>query len=522
MAMNQMGNISINAEQPGHNLRKGFPMNTLARICILLLISILILTPDRAIRADNPVPSQENGNGLVIVDAQTFVPDGKGGFQYPVAISDAGLTALDPIYAAGAWADGTSLLIIRLEPFVAAAAPVVFTLSPAPGVNQVESTADRIGSLTTAMPGIPAPDALNFGSTSVTVAAGSSPVIFYRPPNDFLAGALKTELTAQITATESGKVIASGTLELVRPTVILVHGFASGPATWGTINMNHTYGGMIGALLAICPTLTFDTVDYSNNATSGLDELAGDIPGQIATDILVARKKGLAATRPDLVAHSYGGLLSAWYAANMSNVTITRADGFANGFWSGRNDQYIRPNDFGKGDIRRLVTLGSPLNGSPLADGAEANYTANSILFKLTFLGYGGDGEAIDDLMNSGSAAKIIEQEKPAVAWVPVVGIAGTNPAGLQGAWAVVAGWAANAAGMNPQHCDLVVFDVSQEDVAGTPAIQMRTVTGVIHTGEPSDGNVENQVVQLLDLSGPPADPPAGTPGAGIFFNSSL
>lgn len=206
----------------------------------------------------------------------------------------------------------------------------------------------------------------------------------------------------------------------------------------------------------------------------------------------------------------------------MSNITIARADGFANGFWSGRNDQYIRPNDFGKGDIRRLVTLGSPMNGSPLADGAEANYTSNSILTKLTFLGYGGDGESIDDLMNQGSVAKIIEQEKPAVAWIPVVCTAGNNPAGLQGAWGVVAGWAANAANMNPQHCDLVVFDVSQEDVAGTPAVQARAVTGVIHTGEPSNGNVESQVEELLDLVGPAADPPAGTPGAGIYFNSSL
>lgn len=504
------------------HILKGIPVRAAVRVLPLLSACILIWALNRPVRADTPVPSQENGNGLVIIDAQTFVPDGKGGFQYPVTISDSGLTALDPIYASGAWADGTSLLIIRLEPFATVAGPVVFALSPAPGVNQVESTPDRIGSLSATMPTVPAPDALNFGNTSATIPANSSPVVFYRPPNDFLAGTSKTELSAKITATVNGKVVGSGTFEIVRPTVILVHGFASGPATWGTINTNQRYSGMIGALLAICPSLVYDTVNYSTDATSGVDELAGTIPGQIETDIRIARKKGFAATRPDLVGHSYGGVLSAWYAANMSNITIARADGFSNGFWSGKNDQYIRPNDFGIGDIRRLVTLGSPLNGSPLADGAEANYTANSILGKLTFLGYGGDGEAVDDLMNQGSVAKIIEQEKPAVSWLPVDCTAGNNPAALQGAWGDVAGWAAKAANMNRQHSDLVVFDVSQEDVAGTPAVRFRTVTGVIHTGEPSDGNVESQVEQLLDLVGPPVDPPAGTPGEGIFFNLSL
>ena len=493
------------------------------RPALSLMFAILVLISGQWASADAPIPSQENGNGLVIIDAQTFTPNLSGGLQQSVAMSDADLIALKPAYASGVWADGTSVLVIRLEPFNLPTGAITFSIAPGPGagVNQaVESTADRIGSLWEIMPQLPAPDAANFGSTSVTLPANGQPVVFYRPPNDFLLGGGQAKMLVKVTAALNGKIVASGSFDLLPPTVIMVHGFGSSPSTWGG-HQPGAFSGMVAAINNDCPGIGIARVDYSGEATSGIDEVAGNIPFWITKEVDAARNAGVAATRPDLVVHSYGGILSAWYAANMGLVVINRKDGFLPGLWNGAKDQFIRAENYGRGDIRRLITIGTPFNGSPIAGAVETAMTAANIESQLNFHGFAGDGEAVDDLMSNGSAISVIEQKQPAVAWLPIVCTAGQNPPALQGAWGLLAGWAGRLLNMNPVLSDMVVFSTSQEDVAGTPATSSVPVVGVIHTGETTDAGVELQVGTELDLK-LPFNPPAGTVGHAASFNAKI
>ena len=84
-----------------------------------------------------------------------------------------------------------------------------------------------------------------------------------------------------------------------------------------------------------------------------------------------------AATRADVVAHSMGGLLAKWYIAktNIPGGSQPRP-GFPAGFalqdvrwpWPDHTGRwpYLRPDNWGAGSIRRLITIGTPFNGSPI------------------------------------------------------------------------------------------------------------------------------------------------------------
>lgn len=110
-------------------------------------------------------------------------------------------------------------------------------------------------------------------------------------------------------------------------------------------------------------------MDYRLRRNEGAIDL---FPASRAFDVRYA------ATRADVVAHSMGGLLTKWYIAdtNLGGTRVPRP-GFPSPRYditdqrvpfpdpSGRWD-YIRPDNWGAGSIRRFITIGTPFNGSPV------------------------------------------------------------------------------------------------------------------------------------------------------------
>lgn len=123
------------------------------------------------------------------------------------------------------------------------------------------------------------------------------------------------------------------TLHLQRPPVLLVHGLWSTPATWQD-------SGVKGALQGAGFT-DVRSCDYASSYASHFDYNSGRVMNCILDTLNAMRSRQIAANRIDLVGHSMGGVLARELAHEPG---------------------------YGKGLIRRLVTLGTPHWGSPWAN----------------------------------------------------------------------------------------------------------------------------------------------------------
>ncbi|MHC4810374.1 MAG: lipase family protein, partial [Planctomycetota bacterium] len=166
------------------------------------------------------------------------------------------------------------------------------------------------------------------------------------------------------------------------PPLVRVHGILSSPAeAW-----DHRVWDDLG------PRPVHD-VDWSWSADGshpadhlGFEENVGAVAIGIDRAVRAMRAGGpdqprYACTRADVLAHSQGGVLAAWYAADLPAATLERAPGYpairiqrhprpgpgrdpesGGGRWA-----FIGPETWNAGPIHRLITIGSPLRGTPLA-----------------------------------------------------------------------------------------------------------------------------------------------------------
>ncbi|MDE2503651.1 MAG: alpha/beta fold hydrolase [Burkholderiales bacterium] len=146
----------------------------------------------------------------------------------------------------------------------------------------------------------------------------------------------------------------SSTLTVVRPPVVLIHGLWSDPGTWANAvwdrNPNSSY--------------FLDRADYKSTNASHFSVNYPLVQGFVADGLQLARDAGYAATQVDVVGHSMGGLLTRLYAGSPA---------------------FQQPENFNKGDVRRLVTLDTPHDGSNLAN-LIVSMSANSAVFRA--IGY--------------------------------------------------------------------------------------------------------------------------------------
>lgn len=258
-----------------------------------------------------------------------------------------------------------------------------------------------------------------------------------------------------------------------------------------------------------------------------------------------------AATRADVVAHSQGGQLARFYIADGMPAIIDRV-GWISSLLNGRNEAnasgrwpYLRGGNYGAGSIRRLVTLGSPFKGSPLANTASlilapespgfefllAWYTSGemdaglaSMLFQGTPANPGAyiEPTCVADLCTGSDAqlaleAAIYPSGHRQVRWYPIVGIA-TQSAGdapVQGAlWELLFSFLpmvpndpTEISPLSPANSDLIVPAASQRNLGltGSPnALAGQEFPFTAHvavpglSGETSSVEISTKVRSLL------------------------
>ena len=199
---------------------------------------------------------------------------------------------------------------------------------------------------------------------AVSTAAGPIAFFVYHAPDNYSragssdSSSFSRELAASVDSPDTPGYGANFSWSLVRPPVVFIHGL------WGS----HSDWDSFLPLLSD-PYLTTYTADYSAIAPGsfaledrepynpvphpvkrnelGLAYNAPDILDTIAFDIDQFRTLyTAAAVRADVVAHSMGGLIT------RKLTTLPN---------------YLAPNNFGAGTVHKLITIGTPHLGTPLA-----------------------------------------------------------------------------------------------------------------------------------------------------------
>jgi pimeloyl-ACP methyl ester carboxylesterase len=388
----------------------------------------------------------------------------------------------------GAITDGASSCLLRLDSPETGISPTQLTMmkrGSQPGDPDPIQVSRQIGGTMhspnpAALPPLPTPGDTTAQPT-IELESGKA---FYVPPDSYIDPSRTPWLTAPqvshntqetclmsiVGSLPDGQVMRGGrSFVLRRPPIVLVHGIMSSPATWGTNQYSEMLGTPVPARLY--------RVNYSSTATKGYSENFDHVPRMISSALRDYRNalddspthhpsrgfRGVkyAATRADVIGHSQGGQLTRTYIStldwsNFGPQARTR-DGAATQwpaalFFRSEYERYLRPNNWGAGDIRRFIPIGSPFKGSPYATAFEpfleptlnlyerlelirpavehtslwallhpqGVYSAPTTMADLT------EGSRVQSLLENPSAYPAGHK---AVPWVPMVGIA-TEPVG--------------------------------------------------------------------------------------------
>jgi pimeloyl-ACP methyl ester carboxylesterase len=256
-------------------------------------------------------------------------------------------------------------------------------------------------------------------------------------------------------------------LLLVRPPVLLVHGLMGNEKAFLNEYV-HEFVDSFAVYFA----------DYGSENVSGFDRIYSALPREInrvlrgyrdgnhqwpgrresaGLHLPELRGRHIAATKVDIIAHSMGGLATRWYITEALEgtpltprfITYPASSGLGtiNGTGFRRlvgtrppEYRFRRLTNFMRGDIRKIVTQGSPQLGSPLGnyvihdllhdDYANVNGQAAVIFDVIAHIGeqapenslYGEFGHAIYDLSQGSSANALLQYTPPEP--VPVHAIA--------------------------------------------------------------------------------------------------
>lgn len=336
---------------------------------------------------------------IEILDARAWGPSWSPEAGVSLSNSDLDADMAASAHIGGAITDGASLCVIRLKPYFSEITQVwpdleiAMTKGGDATVNEakVVGTFHPVSEETAALPPLPTPfDALQAGQAATApITSGKA---FYVPPETYAdptetlsAQALNAleECRMRIELRQGGTPVAARSFLLRRPPLVLVHGILSSPATWSAAEWNEVPGSPV-------PTRVYKA-DWSATSSKGYSENYGIVALAIEealSEYRTANDNGhaavrsfrgirYAATRADVVAHSQGGQLARFYIADGMPAIIDRV-GWISSLLNGRNEAsasgrwpYLRSGNYGAGSIRRLVTLGSPFKGSPLANTAS-------------------------------------------------------------------------------------------------------------------------------------------------------
>jgi hypothetical protein len=268
----------------------------------------------------------------------------------------------------GAAADGVTQVIVEV-PTGQAGGTVQLTLLNENG--QQDSVANDGGLFPlggdpgSASSTLPAP--VQGTSSPTAYAVWLAPSNYYRGTQDAATVERSLKLQAQCTNSAGSPATVSQTISTTRPPVVLVHGIWSSPSeTWGyfspTIQNNldmwnllfqesADYSGAVYGVTATSPSYQSPPPVYYQNAL-GFSYNALTVLQKVQKTVGDFEKVyNVAAVQADVVAHSMGGDI----ARVMPSVTVLFGVGF------------VDQSNYGLGPVHKLITIGTPHQGSPLA-----------------------------------------------------------------------------------------------------------------------------------------------------------
>lgn len=196
--------------------------------------------------------------------------------------------------------------------------------------------------------------------TAVATAKGPIAFAIYRAPRDFARGTEdqgedERQVTLEIRRSDGST--TSSDVDVLRPPVVLIHGLWDSPAAWDrfTAVTNDSrffvrrvdFSSAVTGILSSTPSYDSSDLKLVRSNALGFSYNAPAVLAQLRSFLAEFRHaENVAAAQADVVAHSMGGDLAR---------TIALAGDFLS------NDS------FGKGLIHKLVTIGTPHLGTPLA-----------------------------------------------------------------------------------------------------------------------------------------------------------
>lgn len=261
--------------------------------------------------------------------------------------SDHASLASGGVVRGGAVADGVSQLLLRLE--TPTSAPITVSMTGTTGEDGLLGI--PAGPFQTT-PLVLTPDPPQLGMDHKAYALFKAPLDFVRPGQNRSSDESSRTRTVQVrvdTPLPYGTAHDLIDVHLTRPPVVLAHGLWSSPAAWDGAFASLAYGQD--------PRFLTHVMDYSATHAKSFQTNAPAVGRAVAIAVQQARGWGFACSQVDWVGHSMGGVLPRVYYEN----------GMAR---HGRPWQ--RADNFGAGDIHKLIILNSPQSGSPLAELAVA------------------------------------------------------------------------------------------------------------------------------------------------------
>jgi uncharacterized protein (TIGR03437 family) len=243
--------------------------------------------------------------------------------------------------------DGVTLLLLRVR----SETPVTFRLRTLSG----EPADEKWGTLRLRTDTAPRGNMVTANPEAISATVRYAFAVFQAPP-DFPATSAAVS-TGVVIEAESATSKASRVLGLRPPPLMLIHGVWSNGDAWQGLADDLKKRGfdICGPCLldygSFQPAVSFDPVSPRAEDQFALDLL--DAVTRAARRAMQA--KGVAVTQVDVIGHSLGGLLA---RARVKYRAVPE----------NQPKSYLRLDNYHKGDFHRLITVGSPHLGTPLAD----------------------------------------------------------------------------------------------------------------------------------------------------------
>jgi pimeloyl-ACP methyl ester carboxylesterase len=222
--------------------------------------------------------------------------------------------------------------------------------------------------------GLASTDSPSVFQSSITIQAvdtslGPRAFAIYRAPTDFARRSSLASTCAGVTGTDTqlpcrlGAILIQGSVggsalfpvTIVRPPVFLIHGIWSDRGTWSF------FSPLVTGASGSDPRFHVYRADYSQHSGDSIDFNERGVFDQLTQYISTFKQDlSVAAIEADIVAHSMGGLVA-------RDMVL--------------DPRFVAQENFQHGIIHKLITIGTPHNGSSLA----TQLIASSSLCKLAF-----------------------------------------------------------------------------------------------------------------------------------------